>query len=69
MKDIKELLKKLGVKKVKIISMTELTLVSNKRKYTLTIEKDCIKIRYKSFIYTFDKDSNIINLIEDFLSM
>ena len=69
MKDIKELLKKLGVKKVKIISMTELTLVSNKRKYTLTIEKDCIKIRDKSIIYTFDKDSNIINLIEDFLSM
>ena len=50
MKDIKELLKKLGVKKVKIISMTELTLVSNKRKYTLTIEKDCIKIRDKSII-------------------
>ena len=69
MKDIKELLKKLGVKKVKIISMTELTLVSNKRKYTLTIEKDCIKIRDRSIIYTFDKDSNIINLIEDFLSM
>lgn len=69
MKDIKELLKKLGVKKVKIISMTELTLVSNKRKYTLTIEKDCIKIRDKSIIYTFDKDSNIINLIEDFLSI
>ena len=69
MKDIKELLKKLGVKKVKIISMTELTLVSNKRKYTVTIEKDCIKIRDKSIIYTFDKDSNIINLIEDFLSM
>ena len=69
MKDIKELLKKLGVKKVKIISMTELTLVSNNRKYTLTIEKDCIKIRDKSIIYTFDKDSNIINLIEDFLSM
>ena len=69
MKDIKELLKKLGVKKVKIISMTELTLVSNKRKYTLTIEKDCIKIRDKSIIYTFNKDSNIINLIEDFLSM
>ena len=69
MKDIKDLLKKLGVKKVKIISMTELTLVSNKRKYTLTIEKDCIKIRDKSIIYTFDKDSNIINLIEDFLSM
>ena len=69
MKDIKELLKKLGVKKVKIISMTELPLVSNKRKYTLTIEKDCIKIRDKSIIYTFDKDSNIINLIEDFLSM
>ena len=69
MKDIKELLKKLGVKKVKIISMTELTLVSNKRKYTLTIEKDCIKIRDRSIIYTFDKDSNIINLIEDFLSI
>ena len=69
MKDIKELLKKLGVKKVKIISMTELTLAANKRKYTLTIEKDCIKIRDKSIIYTFDKDSNIINLIEDFLSM
>ena len=69
MKDIKELLKKLGVKKVKIISITELTLVTNKRKYTLTIEKDCIKIRDKSIIYTFDKDSNIINLIEDFLSM
>ena len=69
MKDIKELLKKLGVKKVKIISMTELNLVANKRKYTLTIEKDCIKIRDKSIIYTFDKDSNIINLIEDFLSM
>lgn len=69
MKDIKELLKKLGVKKVKIISMTELTLVSNKRKYTLTIENDCIKIRDKSIIYTFDKDSNIINLIEDFLSI
>ena len=69
MRDIKELLKKLGVKKVKIISMTELTLVSNKRKYTLTIEKDCIKIRDKSIIYTFDKDSNIINLIEDFLSI
>ena len=69
MKDIKELLKKLGVKKVKIISMTELTLVSNKRKYTLTIEKDCIKIRDKSIIYTFNKDSNIINLIEDFLSI
>lgn len=69
MKDIKELLKKLGVKKVKIISMTELTLVANKRKYLLTIEKDCIKIRDKSIIYTFDKDSNIINLIEDFLSM
>ena len=69
MKDIKELLKKLGVKKVKIISMIELTLVANKRKYTLTIEKDCIKIRDKSIIYTFDKDSNIINLIEDFLSM
>ena len=69
MKDIKELLKKLGVKKVKIISMTELTLVSNKRKYTLTIEKDCIKIRDKSIVYTFNKDSNIINLIEDFLSM
>ena len=69
MKDIKELLKKLGVKKVKIISMTELTLVSNKRKYLLTIEKDCIKIRDKSIIYTFDKDSNIINLIEDFLSI
>ena len=69
MKDIKELLKKLGVKKVKIISMTELTLVANKRKYTLTIENDCIKIRDKSIIYTFDKDSNIINLIEDFLSM
>lgn len=69
MKGIKELLKKLGVKKVKIISMTELTLVSNKRKYTLTIEKDCIKIRDKSIIYTFDKDSNVINLIEDFLSI
>ena len=69
MKDIKELLKKLGVKKVKIISMTELTLVANKRKYTLTIENDCIKIRDKSIIYTFDKDSNIINLIEDFLSI
>ena len=69
MKDIKELLKKLGVKKVKIISMTELTLVANKRKYSLTIENDCIKIRDKSIIYTFDKDSNIINLIEDFLSM
>ena len=69
MKDIKELLKKLGVKKVKIISMTELTLVANKRKYTLTIETDCIKIRDKSIIYTFNKDSNIINLIEDFLSM
>ena len=49
--------------------MTELTLAANKRKYTLTIEKDCIKIRDKSIIYTFDKDSNIINLIEDFLSM
>ena len=69
MKDIKELLKKLGVKKVKIISMTELTLVSNKRKYTLTIEKDCIKIRDRSIIYKFNKDSNIINLIEDFLSI
>ena len=69
MKDIKELLKKLGVKKVKIISMTELTLVANKRKYPLNIEKDCIKIRDRSIIYTFDKDSNIINLFEDFLSM
>lgn len=69
MKDIKELLKKLGVKKVKIISMTELIFISNTRKYVLTIEKDIIKIRDKSIIYTFDKDSNIINLIEDFLSI
>ena len=49
--------------------MTELTLVSNKRKYTLTIERDCIKIRDRSIIYKFNKDSNIINLIEDFLSI
>ena len=35
----------------------------------LNIEKDCIKIRDKSIIYTFNKDSNIINLIEDFLSI
>ena len=69
MKDIKELLKKLGVKKVKIISMTELIFISGTRKYVLTIEKDILKIRDKSIIYTFDKDSNIINLIEDFLSI
>lgn len=69
MKDIKELLKKLGVKKVKIISMTELIFISGTRKYVLTIEKDILKIRDKSIIYTFNKDSNIINLIEDFLSI
>ena len=69
MKDIKELLKKLGVKKVKIISMTELIFISGTRKYVLTIEKDIIKIRDNCIIYTFDNDSNIINLIEDFLSI
>ena len=69
MKDIKELLKKLGVKRVRIMSMNEVIFIFNRRKYTLTIEKYVIKIRDKSIVYMFDKDSNTINLIEDFLSM
>lgn len=69
MKDIKELLKRLGVKRVRIISMNEVIFIFNRRKYTLTIEKYVIKIRDKSIVYMFDKDSNTINLIEDFLSM
>ena len=69
MKDIKELLKRLGVKRVRIINMNEVIFIFNRRKYTLTIEKYVIKIRDKSIVYMFDKDSNTINLIEDFLSM
>ena len=57
------------VKRVRVISMEEVTFIFNRRKYTLTIEKYVIKIRDKSIVYMFDKDSNTINLIEDFLSM
>lgn len=69
MKDIKELLKRLGVKRVRITSMNEVIFIFNRRKYTLTIEKYVIKIRDKSIVYMFDKDSNTMSLIEDFLSM
>lgn len=69
MREILDLLKSIGVEKIKVRSMKEISFKYINTSYILTINQYSIEIRTDVITYTFDLDQDTMRLIKDFLNM
>lgn len=69
MKEIINMLKSIGVRKINVKSMSEITFSHCNRIYLLKIHSFKITITNKKITYNFTRNDDVIDLIKDFLSM
>lgn len=69
MKEIINMLKSIGVRKITIKSMEEIKFKYGKRIYLLKIQEFNITITDKKITFNFSRNRDVVDLIKDFLSM
>lgn len=69
MKEIINMLKSIGVRKINVKSMSEITFSHCNRIYLLKIHAFKITITNKKITYNFTRNDDVVDLIKDFLSM
>lgn len=69
MKEIINMLKSIGVRKITIKSMEELKFKYGNRIYLLKIQEFNITITDKKITFNFSRNRDAVDLIKDFLSM
>lgn len=69
MKEIINMLKSIGVRKISVKSMEEISFKYYDRLYTLKIHRFKITITNKKITFNFTRNDDVIDLIKDFLSM
>ena len=69
MKEIINMLKSIGVRKITIKSMEEIKFKYGNRIYLLKIQEFNITITDKKITFNFSRNRDVVDLIKDFLSM
>lgn len=69
MKEIINMLKSIGVKKINVKSMSEISFNYCGRIYVLKIHAFKVTITNKKITFNFTRNDDVVDLIKDFLSM
>lgn len=69
MKEIINMLRSIGVRKVNVKSMNEIVFNHYGRIYVLKIHPFKVTITNKKITFNFTRNDDVVNLIKDFLSM